>query len=93
MHTIPIHQIKGSRLFWSQGMNIYYLEYNFKGRITQNVKQRSFFYRPENITNRELWEELKKGNEVVTMADIKTSEELDLHRKMRKRAKTMAKYK
>jgi hypothetical protein len=48
-------------------MNIYYLEYNFKGRITQNTKQRSFFYRPEMITNRDLWEEIKDGNEVLTM--------------------------
>jgi hypothetical protein len=74
-------------------MNMYYLEYNFQGRITKNRKQRSYFYRPEHITNRELWDEIKKGNEVLTIADIKTSDELDLHRKMKKRAKTMAKYK
>jgi hypothetical protein len=74
-------------------MNMYYLEYNFQGRITKNRKQRSYFYRPEHITNRDLWDEIKKGNEVLTMADIKTSDELDLHRQMKKRAKTMAKYK
>ena len=34
MHEIPISQFKGSRLLWSQGMNLYYLEYNKLGKLT-----------------------------------------------------------
>ena len=74
-------------------MNLFYLEYNFHGRITKNVKQRSYFYRPQNITNKELWDEVKKGNEVLTMADVKSADELDKLRRLKKRTNVMAKYK
>jgi hypothetical protein len=74
-------------------MNMYYLEYNFHGKITKNVKQRSYFYRPQEVINKELWDEIKRGNEIITMADIKSADELDLHRKSKKRTKVMAKYK
>ena len=73
-------------------MNLYYLEYNFRGRVTQLVKQRSFFYRPEFIINRDLWSEIKQGKEVLTLADMKSAEELDLHRKLKKRKSTLSKY-
>ena len=51
MQELPIESLKGTRLFWTKEMNIYQLEYNFKGRLTQLTKQRSLFYRPEFISN------------------------------------------
>ena len=38
MQTIPISEIKGSRLVWTQSMNVFFLEYNFKGKVTQLTK-------------------------------------------------------
>jgi hypothetical protein len=51
------------------------------------AKQRSYFYRPEFIANKELWNEVKIGNSVLTMEDIQSSEELDLLRKMNKKSR------
>ena len=93
LHTIPVSQIKGSRNFWSKSMNLFYLEYNVYGAITKNLKKKSYFYRPQVILNKDLWDEIKQGNEVLTMGDIKSADELDLLRKMKKRTKVMAKYK
>ena len=73
MQEVPIDQIKGTRLFWSQSMNIYQLEYRFLGKYTGLTKGRSFFYRPQHITNIELWNEIKRGKEILTMADIKSA--------------------
>jgi len=74
-------------------MNMYYLEYNFRGRMTDLVKQRSFFYRPEFIVNKDLWNEIKNGREVMTMQDVETAEELDLLRQRRKKSKSVSRYK
>lgn len=87
MRVVPVNQLKGSRLFWSKEMNVYQLEYNFQGRMTNLVKKRSYFYRPEHIVNQDLWNELKTGNEVLSMSDIQSAEELDLHRKLKSRSK------
>ena len=92
VRKVPIDQLKGNRLFWTESMNLYYLEYNFRGRMTNLVKQRSFFYRPEFITNKELWNEIKQGKEVLTLQDIQSAEELDMLRKMKKRKSTLSKY-
>jgi hypothetical protein len=43
--------------------------------------------------NKDLWDEVKMGNEVMTMGDVKTADELDMLRRSKKRTKVMAKYK
>ena len=40
-----------------------------------------------------MWDEVKKGNEVLVMGDVKTAEELDNLRKLKKRTNVMARYK
>jgi hypothetical protein len=84
MKILPIDSLKGTRLFWSKEANIYQLEYTFGGRMTKLPKKRSYFYRPEHIANQELWNEVKVGNDVLTMEDIKSAQELEQYRQMRK---------
>ena len=50
-------------------MNLYQLEYAFESKWAGITKRRSYFYRPECIMNRELWQEIRVGNEVLTIGD------------------------
>ena len=61
---MEIKQLKGSRTFLSPKLNIYQLEYMKKGGKWE--KRRSLFYRPEFVSNNELWKAVRNGNEVVT---------------------------
>ena len=81
MIEVPIQNFKGSRLLWKPGMNLYQLEYNFKGKWTGQTKQRSFFYRPEHIADKELWTEIKLGNEILTEHNIENPKLLQKYKK------------
>ena len=73
-------------------MNLYFLEYNYPGRLTGVTKRRSYFYRPEHVEDRELWNLVKTGQEVKTLDDVETGDELDQLRKMKKKSDAMSKY-
>ena len=87
MIKVPVAQLSGTRLFWTKEMNIFQLEYTFPGKVTQLTKQRSFFYRPEHIENQELWNEIKTGKTVLTVDDLGSASDLEVHRKMQKARK------
>jgi len=90
---VPVTQFRGSRLLGSQAMNLYFLEYAFHGRLTGLTKKRTFFYRPEFVANRDLWKEIKTGNEILTFADVETGEQLDELRQMKKKSPALKRYK
>ena len=92
MRIVPVEQFRGSRQVWKKTMNIYQLEYNFKGALTGITKRRSYFYRPEHIENRDLWSEIKNGRAVLTLEDVHSGEELDLLRKAQTQSKAKLKY-
>lgn len=58
-------------------MNLFFLEYNFAGKFTGLTKKRSFFYRPEFVADRDLWNQIKAGKEIMTLEEVESSEELD----------------
>jgi hypothetical protein len=45
-------------------MNLYQLEYSYKSSWANLTKRRSFFYRPEYISNVDLWKALRNGSEI-----------------------------
>ena len=71
---VPVTQFRGSRSIGHQSMNLYFLEYNFFGKWTGITKRRSFFYRPEFVADRELWNQIKTGNEIMTFDDVETGD-------------------
>ena len=77
------------------GVNLFQLEYFYHGSITKIEKKRSFFFRPhsENIPNADLWKEIRSGNEIKTLDDIQSTQELEYHRKMKRKSSALSKYK
>jgi len=45
--------------------------------MTGITKRRSYFYKPEVVLNRELWEEVKNGREIMLFEDVESSDQLD----------------
>ncbi len=48
---MPVACLDGNRVFFSQKMNLFQLEYSYKSTFANLIKRRSFFYRPEHIEN------------------------------------------
>jgi hypothetical protein len=51
---------------------MYAIQYAYESKWAKLTKTRSYFYRPEEIVNREMWEEVRKGNEVLLEEDAPT---------------------
>lgn len=58
---IHVKNLKGNRVFLNPKLNTYQLEYMKQGKW---AKRRSFFYRPEYIGDADLWQKIRKGNEM-----------------------------
>eukprot|EP00347_Sterkiella_histriomuscorum_P008981 403342985 len=88
--VIPVKQLQGNRLFWSPKMNLYQLEYLKPGKWT---KKRSFFYRPEYIGDQELWQKIRKGQELnEDLTHIPIDAEADKLKALKKKAEAFKKY-
>jgi len=67
---IDIENVVGSRRMFSQSLNLYQLEY-FKYNKKKNYKKhRSYFYRPQEIVNHEVWDLVKRGQTITTGAEF-----------------------
>ncbi len=88
--TIRVKNLRGNRVFLDPRMQIYQLEYIKEGKWT---KRRSLFYRPEYIGDNDLWQTIRKGNEVSPIAtDIEINEEAENIRRLKKKAEAKSKY-
>ena len=54
-------------------MNVYQLEYKYQSNYAKLTRQRSFFYRPEFISNPALWKAVRQGNDIRTDSDEVTA--------------------
>mmetsp|Transcript_32146 Transcript_32146/g.49160 ORF Transcript_32146/g.49160 Transcript_32146/m.49160 type:complete len:183 (-) Transcript_32146:13-561(-) len=92
MKFVPVEQLQGSRLMWKKEMNLYQLEYAFQGRFMKRLtKRRSYFYRPEFISDRALWDDLKRGTSIKTLEDL-TEAEMHAYSTRTLKERAMAKY-
>ena len=88
--AIKIKNLRGNRVFLTPKLHIYQLEYIKEGKWN---KRRSFFYRPEFIADQELWQSIRKGNEVAEIASPKeVNEEAELLRRLKKKSEAKLKY-
>ena len=88
--TLKIKNLRGNRTFLSPSMQIYQLEYIKEGKWT---KRRSLFYRPEFIADPDLWQTIRKGNEVANIGSpVEINEEAEQLRRMKKKAEAKSKY-
>ena len=88
--TIKVKNLRGNRIFISPHMQVYQLEYIKEGKWN---KRRSLFYRPEFIGDSELWQQVRKGGEVMNIAsEVEINEEAEKIRKLRKKAEAKSKY-
>ncbi len=56
-------------------------------------KRRSLFYRPEYIGDPELWQQVRKGGEVLNIAsEVEINEEAEKIRRLKKKAEAKSKY-
>ena len=89
--TIKIKNLKGNRVFLNPHMQIYQLEYLKEN--TKWTKRRSLFYRPEYIGDADIWQHVRKGNELNNIAsEVEINEEADKLRKLKKKAEAKSKY-
>ena len=49
--VLPVACFEGNRVFVTQSLNLFQLEYAYKSSWAKITKRRSFFYRPEEITD------------------------------------------
>jgi hypothetical protein len=49
--VLPVTCFEGNRIFATKSLNLYHLEYAYKSNIAGITKRRSFFYRPEFISD------------------------------------------
>ena len=60
---------------------------------TKWTKRRSLFYRPEYIGDADIWQHVRKGNELNNIAsEVEINEEADKLRKLKKKAEAKSKY-
>ena len=89
-HTMKIKNLRGNRSFLSPHMQIYQLEFIKEGKWT---KRRSLFYRPQYIADADLWQTIRKGNEVAHIATpIEVNEEAEQLKRLKKKAEAKSKY-
>lgn len=62
--VLPVQCLEGNRVFLASSMNLYQLEYSYKSSWANLTKRRSFFYRPEYISNFDLWKAIRNGSEI-----------------------------
>lgn len=67
-------------------MNIYQLEYSYKSSWANLTKRRSFFYRPEFISDPELWKTIRTGTEIDAMENNEEQAAIELRKMMLKKA-------
>ena len=67
--VLDITQLQGNRLFGSYKMNVYQLEYTCKSAYTKLTRRKSFFYRPEFISNGAIWKAVRTGTDIKTDED------------------------
>ena len=67
---LDISQLQGNRLFGSQKMNVYQLEYSYKSSYAKLTRHKSFFYRPEYIASAPLWKAVRQGNDIISDDDV-----------------------
>ncbi|CDW72509.1 UNKNOWN [Stylonychia lemnae] len=88
---IPVKQLQGNRMFYSPKMNLYQLEYIKPGKWT---KKRSFFYRPEYIADQDIWQKIRKGEELPDdLTHVPIDEEAEKFKKLKKKAEALKKFK
>jgi hypothetical protein len=76
----------------ASSMNLYQLEYSYKSSWANLTKRRSFFYRPEHISNVELWKALRNGSEIETIENDEAQAAHDLRKRMLKKASKLDSY-
>ena len=75
--TYSISQFKGNRPFFTARLNVFQLEYSKAGGRWD--RRRSLFYRPEQISDREMWEVVRVGQE-IDVVKPKSQGDQDLER-------------
>ena len=87
---MKIKNLRGNRTFLSPAMQVYQLEFIKDGKWT---KRRSLFYRPQFIADPDLWQTIRKGNEVPHIATpIEINEEAEQLRRLKKKAEAKSRY-
>ncbi len=88
--TLKIKNLRGNRTFLSPHMKIYQLEYIKEGKWT---KRRSLFYRPQFIADPDLWQTIRKGNEVPHIGTpVEINEEAEQIKRLKKKVEAKSKY-
>ncbi len=52
---LPVSSLEGNRIFLTKKLNLFQLEYTLSSAWAGITKRRSFFYRPEFVSNPRLW--------------------------------------
>ena len=85
--VLPVACFEGNRVFVTQSLNLFQLEYAYKSSWAKITKRRSFFYRPEEITDNALWRSVRTGCE-IDVPDVESDQvkqESDLRKRMQKK--------